>query len=507
MKDLCCRKTVWFLLVQCCSSWLLHAQPLDSLVQRSLEFSRSQLLRTVTELHNSSVYGDSVFPRSTNPLTGVWIPKLEGHWASGFLPGCLWYMFDWTSDSIWRNSASEWTTRLAHEQCRTKDHEAGFIVPPSFGNGYRLTNDTVYRNVLLQAAHSLASRYNATVGCLKSWESYHYPVIIDGMNALQLLWWASKEEGDTSLYQMAMSHSLRTMENNVRPDGSAYQIVDYDSTSGSILSRTNKQGYSSTSTWSRGQAWAVYGFTVAYRETRDERFSQTAQKVADYFVDNLPADKVPYWDFQAPNIPQEEKDASAAAIAASGLLELSSLLSAGTAAEKYRNAALAILTSLCSPGYLAEGTDSRGILLHGVGNRMNPDLESGEVDVSLIYSDYYFIEALVRYTKAPSSVVVLRGGFEARPSSVFLYQNYPNPFNAGTEIRYALPKACHVVLRIYSLLGQLVATLKDENETAGSKSVRWYARDRLGNEASSGLYFCVLQSDNSTTARRMVLLR
>jgi hypothetical protein len=332
-------------------------------------------------------------------------------------------------------------------------------------------------------------------------------VIIDGMMALQLLWWASKNGGESQLYDLALSHSVKTAENNIRPDGSSFQIVDYSPSTGAILDRTNKQGYTKTSTWSRGQAWAIYGFAIAYRETGDERFSQTAQKAADFFINNLPADHVPYWDFQAPNIPSEEKDASAAAIAASGLLELSSVLRETGAVQTYRDAACSILASLCSPAYLASGTESRGVLLHGVGNRMNPDRDAGEVDVSLIYADYLFIEAMLRYKKlAPVGVFADRSR-AIGSGAIRLFQNYPNPFNATTIVSYDLPGSGQTELSVYDLLGERVRTLTDAFQSAGLHQASWDGNNEAGNPVASGLYFYRLRTGLSTITRQMLVIR
>ncbi len=502
-----CRVHLRLFLIQCCLVCLAHAQNLDSLITRSLDFSRQQLSRTVAELQNSAVYGDSIYPRSTLRVEGRWKPMTEGHWASGYLPGCLWEMFEWTSDNVWRGWAERWTADVLKERYRTGDHEAGFIVSSSVGNGYRLTGDTAYRSVLLQTARSLATRYDAIVGCVRSWNSYHFPVIIDGMNALQPLWWAAQNAGEPSFYDLAVSHSLKTMENNIRPDGSCYQIVDYNPSTGAILDRTNKQGYLKSSTWSRGQAWALYGFTIAYRETKDGRLLQTAQRAADYFINNLPVDYIPYWDFQAPNIPSEEKDVSAAAIAASGLLELSTIVSENDARQNYRNAAAHILASLCSSAYLAAGTNSRGILLHGVGNRMNENRDAGEVDVSLIYADYFFIEAMLRYKKIYAPTVVVDGSLDAVPSVIFLSQNYPNPFNGKTIVSYELPEQGQVDLSIYSVLGKKVRTLMNGFRLSGKHWVTWDGNDEMGSPVASGPYYYQLKTNKSAMTKRMILVK
>jgi hypothetical protein len=377
-------------------SWLLiaplYAQNLDSLAVHSLQFAQQQLAKTVSEVNDPTK-----FPRSTRD-DGSWSTEKSGDWTSGFFPGCLWHMYDWTSAAQWKTWAQGWTAKMEDEKNDTGSHDVGFKILCSFGNGYRLTGTPAYKEVIIQGARSLARRFNPIIGCTRSWNNRHFPVIIDNMMNLEILFWASKNGGDSAWYDMAVSHALKTRENHVRPDGSTFHVVDYNPSTGEIISRETHQGYSDSSSWARGQAWGLHGFTIAYRETGDARFLQTAQQLSDYFIDHLPPDHVPYWDFEAPNIPNEQKDASAAAIAASGLLELSALVTDGAARAKYENAAFDILASLSSPAYLAEGIPEgrdSSILLHGVGNRPS----NSEVDVSLIYADYYFLEALLRYQR------------------------------------------------------------------------------------------------------------
>jgi unsaturated chondroitin disaccharide hydrolase len=213
------------------------------------------------------------------------------------------------------------------------------------------------------------------------------------MMNLELLFWASKHGGAKEMYDIAFNHAEKTMINHFRKDGSTYHVVDYDTITGRAIAKETHQGYADESVWARGQAWAVYGFTIAYRETVDPRFLHTAEISANWFIDHLPEDNVPYWDFLAPKIPDEEKDASAAAIAASALFELSTLTKNTEFKNKFFKSATSILRSLCSSKYLAEGTNSYGILLHAVGNHP----KNSEIDVSLIYADYYFLESIIRY--------------------------------------------------------------------------------------------------------------
>jgi unsaturated chondroitin disaccharide hydrolase len=362
------------------------AQKLDSLVEHGLQFAHKQLNSTVSEMGDSTNY-----PKRTNE-TGKWNIIKPYSWLAGFFPGCLWHMYRWTLDSTWKSLAEKWMVRLERQKNNIRDTDMGFLIFYSFGNGYRITQNETYKEVLLQAARSLAMRYNHIVKCMKSWGFYTFPVIIDHMMVLELLFWASKNGGESELYDIAKNQALRTMKDHVRSDGSTYQIVDYDPTTGEIIEKATKQGYSTESTWSRGQAWGLYGFTMTYRYTEEPLFLETAQKIANYYIDHLPEDYIPYWDFNAPNIPDEVKDVSAATVAAAGLLELVSFVAEGKDRRKYLNAACNTIGSLCS-SYMTKGTNRSGILLHACQSRP----QDKDIDVSAINADYYFIEALMRY--------------------------------------------------------------------------------------------------------------
>ncbi|MGZ3458728.1 MAG: glycoside hydrolase family 88 protein [Archangium sp.] len=378
----------------------------EAAANRALQFAQQQLRNTA----NSGI-ATTQYPKATTTTTGPWrtVPNTDRiDWVQGFFPGQLWYMYDsQRTDSFWRTKADAWTRSLELQKS-TPDitqvtHDLGFKFMTSYGQAYRLTGDDYYRQVMITAARTLTRRYNATVGVIDccDWNDavWHVPVFIDTMMDLELLFWTARNGGDAAWNDMALSHALKTAADLVRPDGSTYHIVDY-SPSGTILSRGTFQGYSDTSTWSRGQAWAVYGFTMAYRYTRDARMLQTAQKVADWYVGHLPSDFVPLWDFNAP-AGQQEKDSSAAAAAASGLLELSTYVSDPAVAQRYRNAALSTLDSLSSPAYLASGTSSPSILLHGTAYHANKFKAVGEdVDKGIIYGDYYFVEALLRFKQS-----------------------------------------------------------------------------------------------------------
>ena len=375
------------------------------LSDNALEFYRQRLINT------SNTEVTTAYPSETDTGYTSWAVTFdpatadEG-WTLGFFPGSLWYMYELTGDSAFLSEAVSWTTPLENQKNNVVFGDHGFVLLDSFGHAYRLTGNTSYRDIVVQGAGSLANRYDPDVGCVRSWSwgnwanPPEFTVIIDTMMNIEILFWAARNGGPSDLYDKAYSHADNTRVNHVRADGSTYHIVIYDENTGAILEKTTHQGYSPESTWSRGQAWALYGFTMSYRETGDPNFLETAKKAADYFVDNLPADNVPYCDFDAPEIPNLEQDSSAAAIAASGLLELATLVTEPLYQQKYNNAAKDILTSLSTrngdSGYLAQDTDgnptSPSILRRGCKAYSFQRNERG-----LIYGDYFFIEALMRY--------------------------------------------------------------------------------------------------------------
>jgi unsaturated chondroitin disaccharide hydrolase len=367
-----------------------QANPLDGRIKKALTYAQSQLHTTVRML------GDSVkYPRSSD-LKGVMESVPPDDWTSGFFPGVLWNMAEYAHDTTLRAAADRWTRGLEEQKFNTRTHDVGFMMYCSYGNANRLEPSPDKRAILLQSARSLIKRYNPVVGCIKSWDGrkeWPYPVIIDNMMNLELLFWAASHGGGPVFSDIAVSHALKTMANHVRADGSTYHVVDYDTLTGAVVRKQTSQGFADESVWARGQAWGIYGFTMVYRETHDPRFLETAQRVADFFIGHLPADHIPYWDFKAPGIPNTERDASAGAIAASGLLELSTLTKEVSRRSAYLAAAEGILTSLTAPPYLSEGTASHGIINHSVGHHP----KNSEIDVSLIYGDYYAVEAMLRY--------------------------------------------------------------------------------------------------------------
>ena len=317
-------------------------------------------------------------------------------WRSGFFAGDLWYLYEFTKDDSFKKQAERWTAALEPLKNYTEHHDLGFMVYCSFGNGYRLTKNEAYKAVIVQAAKS-----NKPI-------VYNYPVIIDNMMNLEMLFFASKVTGDPYYRNIAVAHANSTLQNHFRADYSSYHVVCYDSATGKVIARETAQGYADESAWSRGQAWALYGFTMCYRETKDERYLRQAKGIAHYILSNknLPADKVPYWDFNAGmpgytpvtksaasfNGKDQPRDASAAAIIASALLELSDYLPAKEA-KKMKKDAVSIITSLSGETYLAKlNTNGNFLLKHSVGSLAH----GGEIDVPLNYADYYYIEALMR---------------------------------------------------------------------------------------------------------------
>lgn len=249
---------------------------------------------------------------------------------------------------------------------------------------------------MLIGAKSLATRFDPKVGVIKSWnkfQSFDYPVIIDNMMNLEFLFWAARESGSKEFYNICLSHADSTLKHHFRPSGSSYHLVCYDK-NGKVLRKKTAQGYADYSAWARGQAWAFYGYTAMYRETKKKKYLAQAQQITSYILNNpnLPKDKIPYWDYNAPNIPNEERDASAAAITASALLELSTMRVAK--AEDYFKNAEATLQSLSPPAYKAKiGENNYFILMHSTGHKP----ANSEMDMPLIYADYYYLEALLRY--------------------------------------------------------------------------------------------------------------
>ncbi|MBO9635183.1 MAG: glycoside hydrolase family 88 protein [Chitinophagaceae bacterium] len=316
-------------------------------------------------------------------------------WTSGFFPGVLWFLYEYTGKPEWKEQAQTYTAFIEKEKTNAGTHDMGFKVYCSFGTGFRLTNDPKYKAVIIESARTLASRFNPTVGCIRSWDhskdKWDFPVIIDNMMNLELLFAATQLTRDSAYYRIAVSHANTTMKNHFRPDYSSYHVVAYDSLTGKVEKRQTHQGYSHESAWSRGQAWALYGYTMCYRFTRDKRYLEQAEHVAQFILNHprLPKDKVPYYDFDAPGIPNEPRDASAAACIASGLYELAQY---SNKAATYTAAANTMVESLTKIYRSPIGENKGFLLLHSTGSKPS----NSEVDVPLSYADYYYMEALLR---------------------------------------------------------------------------------------------------------------
>ncbi|MEG3657284.1 glucuronyl hydrolase [Arenibacter palladensis] len=336
----------------------------------------------------------------TNETAWKEIPNGRLVWTSGFYPGILWYMYDLSKDDKWKKEAIKRTEVFEDFKTITEHHDIGFMMFPAYGNGYLLGDKKEYKDILLTSAQSLASRYNPNVGTIRSWSNKMHPrwqqhiTIIDNMLNLELLFWAAKNGGSKEYYDIAVKHAETTMANHFRPDYTSWHVIEYDSISGKVLNRHTKQGYADDSRWSRGQAWGIYGYTMVYRETGDKIFLDFAVKITDKYLELLPEDYIPHWDFDVPNKDTEERDASAAAVVASGLLELSTLVEDKNKQEQYFDAAMRMLESLSSDAYSGVGK-ADSFLLHSTGAKSL----GHEIDVALIYADYYYIEALDRLKK------------------------------------------------------------------------------------------------------------
>lgn len=338
--------------------------------------------------------GESIFPRTVDRDSLKLVSS--GDWTSGFFPGVLWFLYKRTGDEQWLSAAREFTDSMSKEPYNGDSHDVGFKVYNSFGNGYKLTRDTLYRKYIIDGARTLCTRFNPRVGCIRSWNvsRWQYPVIIDNMMNLELLFEATKLSGDSSYYKIAVTHANTTLKNHFRDDFSSFHVVDYDTTTGQVIARVTAQGYSAGSAWARGQSWGLYGYTMCYRETKDKKYLDQAEHIASFILNNknLPADGVPYWDYDVPDKDGEPRDASAAAIMASALYELSHY---SKNPKQYISAADRIMNSLSSSYRYVQGQGHGFLLMHSTGHKP----AKSEIDVPIIYADYYYLEALLRSGK------------------------------------------------------------------------------------------------------------
>jgi unsaturated chondroitin disaccharide hydrolase len=382
---------------------LILLRPVGIFAERTMTVAEINQILDNASVQAICLYNDvkslqGKLPRSVDKQ-GKLVTSTDKWWTSGFFPGTLWYLYEYSGKEEIKQAALEMTERVRNQQFTTDNHDVGFMIYCSYGNALRLTGNNELKDVIINAAKSLSSRYNPITGTIKSWDNrqWQYPVIIDNMMNLELLTQATKISGDSSFYRIAVSHADTTMKYHFRPNGSSYHVVNYDTIRGGFLERVTFQGFSNESSWARGQAWGLYGFVMMYRETGKKVYLDHAVKIADYILNhpNMPDDKIPYWDFNAPDIPNALRDASAGAVIASALIELSTL-TGNEDSVKYLESGACMLKSLSAPPYLAAiGDNGHFILKHSVGFFAR----NSEIDVPLTYADYYFLEALTRIKK------------------------------------------------------------------------------------------------------------
>lgn len=382
------------LLMVSCTTEMKKAEGPDT--KKMLDYCVAKTVATMNSLAKADSFPRNIYPRQTK-----WNKVNVFDWTSGFWPGVLWEAYEVSGNQDILASAKKFTEPLrAVLSVPVDNHDLGFMLYLSFGNGYRTTKDSAYHRFLLTAADSLATLYNPKVGTILSWPAmrvkmnWPHNTIIDNLINLELLFWASKNGGSQRLYDIAVKHAETCMKTIVRPDYTTFHVAVFDTVDGHFIKGVTHQGYADGSMWARGQAWGIYGYTMCFRETGKPEFLETAQKLADVFIKRLPEDGIPYWDFDDPAIPNAPKDASAAAVAASGMLELSGNMIDEVAKEKYKNAAIAMLMKLSSPKYLS-GDKNQAFLMHSTGHKPN----GTEIDASIIYADYYYLEALLRLKK------------------------------------------------------------------------------------------------------------
>lgn len=319
-------------------------------------------------------------------------------WRTGHFPGSLWLLYEVTGDAFFRDRAAVWTELLEPNRNLDRHHDVGFIIMCSFGNARRLLKTDRYDSVIVDSAKALSRRFSEQLGVIRSWgkieETEDFLVIPDNMMNLELLTAAGRISKDSYFGKVANSHATVTMKNHFRADGGTYHVLNYSQKDGRIQEIRRGQGASCFTAWSRGQSWAIYGYTMMYRETKNKAYLEFAQKVSDYAINhpNMPKDGIPYWDFGAPG---EERDSSAGAVMAAALVELSKFVEGDKSCGYFEFAAKQLL-SLASPAYFSEGDEVGHYLLkHGVGNKPG----GSEIDTPLNYGDYYFLEALIRFRK------------------------------------------------------------------------------------------------------------
>jgi unsaturated chondroitin disaccharide hydrolase len=368
---------------------------LGKIVDNALKTSVLCLKRSVNEVESRTMYPTY----ATKELK--WKLETSKDWTSGFYPGTLWYAYELTGDENFKKWALEWSAGIENEKCNTNTHDLGFRFNCSFGNALRLlSSDTAtrrYNDILLTAAATADSRFSSMAGQYPaSWDAKplpnSIPAVVDVMMNLELLLWASENGGDPKIKDRCITHANTSYRDFVRDDGGTFHVVRYDKNTGKILNKGQLQGDTDSSTWSRGQAWMVYGFTVMYRYTKSTEYLQKAMHLADYFIDNLPEDRIANWDFQSE---LKFPDASASAIVSSALFEMQGYIKDEARKKHYLAEAERILKSLCLPPYFSEGKGTNCLLLHSTQYYRMTD----NTDVPSTFADYYFMESMLRYKR------------------------------------------------------------------------------------------------------------
>ena len=375
---------------------LLYETPtkIDNAMARANEQLRYALKCTAEA--RKTAKGDRITPRSIGKDGNLVLvgPK---DWCSGFFAGTLWQMYQYSHEQYWRENAVSNTWLIESAKWHRGTHDLGFMIGDSFGKAYQLTEEQSYRDVMLQAARTLCTRFSPKVGCIRSWDhnadKWKFPVIIDNMMNLEMLFEAYQLTGDKSFYDIAVSHANVTMKNHFRDDYSSFHVVDYDPVTGAVRSRVTYQGYSDDSFWSRGQGWALYGYTMCYRYTHDQRYLEQAKNVAKFLfsLKNMPEDGIFYWDMKDPAIPDAPRDASSAALVASAFYELQGYVDAELG-RQYKAYADKIVNSLIDHYQAPVGSNQGFLLLHSTGHKPG----NSEIDVPINYADYFYMEALLR---------------------------------------------------------------------------------------------------------------
>lgn len=358
-------------------------------LKHAIDVAEYQLKQSAAEFDTTQL-----FPRSWKADKFRAVDAYD--WTSGFFPGSLWIGYQLTGDETLKAEAEKYTARLHEIPAYKGTHDLGFMVFCSYGMQQAVENDETSAAAIVEASNSLSSRFCDSIGAIRSWDfgPWNYPVIIDNMMNLEMLFWASRHTGDRTYYDLAVRHADKTLANHFREDNSSYHVISYNN-DGTVESKGTFQGFADDSAWARGQAWGLYGYTMCYRETGFERYLEHAQKIAELIMNhpNTPEDRIPYWDYNAPNIPDAPRDTSAAAVMASALFELSTMVE-GELSQRYFDYGETLLMALSSDAYLAKKGENGGfILMHAVGHLP----ANSEIDVPLNYGDYYYLEAIRRY--------------------------------------------------------------------------------------------------------------